>query len=153
MAASSSLYGTSDENVAAAMNAAAMNAAAELQAGIRLNAPATPPPQQPPGQPPPGYGEYAPFNAFDNDGGLRLPGQDGGAPSRPADPMAQMMLMLTNLIKALPEGMAAAVNANSNHRMANVKLEVNNFARIKTFTNKAETWKEWRNQFFYVIQE
>ena len=67
--------------------------------------------------------------------------------------MAQMVAMLTNIINALPSSIAAAVTASSNHRMANAKLEVKAFERIKTFTNKPEAWKEWRNQFFYVIQE
>ena len=98
-------------------------AAAELQAGVSTNAPSTPPPSQPPGYPP-GYGfdDQMPF----------VPGQGGSAPStRQADPMAQMVAMLTNIINALPSSIAAAVTASSNHRMANAKLEVKTFERIR----------------------
>ena len=102
-------------------------AAAELQAGVNTEAPPTPPPSHHPGYPP-GYG-------FD-DQMPSVPGQGGSAlPARQADPMAQMVAMLTNIINALPSSIAAAVTASSSHRMANVKLEMKAFERIKTFTN------------------
>lgn len=72
----------------------------------------------------------------------------------PPDPMAQMMFLLQQLIQNMPATVAAAVTNNrpSNHT-DNVKLDIRNFARIKTFTNKHDAWKEWKNQFVYVIYE
>ena len=117
------LYGTNDADVAAALNAE-----------VRHH-PMTPPPQQPP----PGYGEA--FSSFDadlqaNDGGMRLTGQGGAAPSRPAQQLpepslAQVMLMLSQLIQGMPASIAAAVKTDGNHRMDNIKLDVKNFARIR----------------------
>ena len=34
-----------------------------------------------------------------------------------------------------------------------MKLDIRNFSRIKTFTNKHDAWREWKNQFIYVIYE
>ena len=70
-----------------------------------------------------------------------------------ADPMAQMMQMLTALIAGMPASIAAAVNTRPSSQSENVKLDVRNFSRIKTFVNKQDAWKEWKNQFVYVIYE
>ena len=104
--------------------------AATMAAAVMQGLPKTPPPALPPSifrpgefddQTPfiPGRGASASTTRQAAPGGLQSTGSQ-------ADPMAQMMMMmmLTNLINALPVSMAAAVNANSNHRMANVKLEV-----------------------------
>ena len=57
--------------------------------------------------------------------------------SGPSDPMAQMMMLLTQLIQGMPANIAAAVKVDrpSSH-LDNVKLDIRNFSRIKTFTNK-----------------
>ena len=74
--------------------------------------------------------------------------------SGPSDPMAQMMMLLTQLIQGMPANIAAAVKVDrpSSH-LDNVKLDIRNFSRIKTFTNKHDAWREWKNQFIYVIYE
>ena len=63
------------------------------------------------------------------------------------------MMLLAQLIQGMPENIAAAVKKDERHHLDNVKLDVRNFVRIKTFTNKHEAWKEWKSQFHYVIQE
>ena len=64
-----------------------------------------------------------------------------------SDPMAQMMMLLTQLIQGMPANIAAAVKVDrpSSH-LDNVKLDIRNFSRIKTFTNKQDAWREWKNQ-------
>jgi len=71
-----------------------------------------------------------------------------------SDPMAQMMMLLAQLIQGMPANIAAAVKVDrpSSH-LDNVKLDIRNFSRIKTFTNKHDAWREWKNQFIYVIYE
>ena len=69
--------------------------------------------------------------------------------------MAQVMAAIMQLIQSMPANIAAAVKKDdrpSSH-LANVKLDVRNFSRIKTFTNKHDAWKEWKNQFHYAISE
>ena len=72
----------------------------------------------------------------------------------PPDPMAQVMFLLQQLIQNMPATVAAAVTNNrpSNHT-DNVELDIHSFARIKTFANKHDAWKEWKNQFVDVIYE
>ena len=68
--------------------------------------------------------------------------------------MAQMMFLLQQLIKGMPANIAAAVvNNKTTSHTDNVKLDIRNFTRIKTFTNKHDAWKEWKNQFTYAIME
>ena len=59
--------------------------------------------------------------------------------------LAQVMMLLTQLVQAMPENIAAAVKKDDKHfnHFDNVKLDIRNFARIKTFTNKHDSWKEW----------
>ena len=87
------------------------------------------------------------------DSDLELPA--AAATAAPLDPMAQMMVLLTQLIKSMPENIAAAVKVDkpSSHHLDNVKLDIRKFSRIKTFTNKHDAWREWKNQFVYVIYE
>ena len=68
--------------------------------------------------------------------------------------LAQVMMLLTQLVQAMPENIAAAVKKDDKNfsHSDNVKLDNRNFVRIKTFTNKQDAWKEWKKQFHYVIQ-
>ena len=76
------------------------------------------------------------------------------AASGPSDTMAQMMMLLTQLIQGMPANIAAAVKVDrASSQLDNVKLDIRNFSRIKTFTNKHDAWREWKNQFIYVIYE
>ena len=54
---------------------------------------------------------------------------------------AQVMMLLTQLVQAMPENIAAAVKKDDKHfsHSDNVKLDIRNFARIKTFTNKHDS--------------
>jgi len=70
-----------------------------------------------------------------------------------ADPMAQMMFLLQQLIAGMPANIAAAINTRPSNHLDNVKLDIRSFSRIKSFTNKHDAWKEWENQFLYVIYE
>ena len=68
--------------------------------------------------------------------------------------LSQVMMLLTQLVQAMPENIAAAVKKDDKHfsHSDNVKLDIRNFARIKTFTSKHDSWKEWKKQFHYVVQ-
>ena len=70
----------------------------------------------------------------------------------PTDPMAQMMVLLKQVIQGMPANIAAAVKVDrpSSH-LENVKLDIRNFSRTKTFTNKHDAWREWKNRFIHVI--
>ena len=59
--------------------------------------------------------------------------------------LAQVMMLLTQLVQAMPENIAVAVKKDDKRfsHSDNVKLDIRNFARIKTFTNKHDSWKEW----------
>ena len=84
---------------------------------------------------------------------------EGDAPVTTGSPsdisLAQVMLLLTQLVQAMPENIAAAVKKDDKpfSHSENVKLDIRNFSRIKTFTNKHDAWREWKNQFVYVIYE
>ena len=85
----------------------------------------------------------------DND----LDDQDVGG-GGPADGLQQMMQLLTQLVKSMPETMAAAIKADKPiSHLDNAKLDIRNFSRIKTFTNKHAEWREWKNQFVYAVAE
>ena len=77
--------------------------------------------------------------------------------STDGDFLKQVMALLAQLIQNMPANIAAAVKKDekpsSSSHFDNVKLDVRNFSRIKTFTNKHETWKEWKNQFWWALQE
>ena len=77
--------------------------------------------------------------------------------STDGDYLTLMMALLTQLIQSMPANIAAAVKKDekTSSHLDNVKLDVRNFSRIKTCTNKNkhDAWKEWKNQFHYVIQE
>ena len=79
---------------------------------------------------------------------------DGIGGGDPADGMQQMMKLLTQLVKSMPETMAAAIKADkpASH-LDNAKLDIRNFQRIKTFSNKHSEWREWKNQFVYAVAE
>ena len=53
----------------------------------------------------------------------------------------------------MPAQLASAVNADKFTHFDNAKLDIKNFVRIKTFTNKHSEWKEWKNQFSYAVAE
>ena len=56
--------------------------------------------------------------------------------SGPSDPLAQMMVLLTQLIQGMSANIAVAVKVDRpSSRLDNVKLDIRNFLRIKTFTN------------------
>ena len=63
------------------------------------------------------------------------------------------MLLLTKLIQTMPAQLATAVNAEKFTHVDKAKLDIKNFTRIKTFTNKHTEWKGWRNQFSYAVAE
>ena len=68
--------------------------------------------------------------------------------------MAQVMLLLTQLIQNMPANIAAAVTVDKPFsHLDNAKLDVRNFVRIKTFTNKHSDWREWKNQLSYAVSE
>ena len=62
--------------------------------------------------------------------------------------LAQVMASILQLMTML-----AKKDEKTSSHLANAKLEIKNFSRIKTFTNKHETWNEWKNQFTYAIME
>ena len=59
--------------------------------------------------------------------------------SAPASGLAEVMLLLTQLIQSMPANIAAAVKVDkpSSH-LDNAKLDVRNFVRIKTFYQQAQ---------------
>ena len=64
------------------------------------------------------------------------------------------MLLLTQLISQMPANIAAAVKVDKPFsHLDNAKLDVRNFTRINTFTNKHNDWREWKNQFLYAVAE
>ena len=65
-----------------------------------------------------------------------------------------VMQLLTQLISQMPANIAAAVKVDKpfNH-LDNAKLDVRNFVRIKTFTNKHNEFREWKSQFAYAVAE
>ena len=78
-------------------------------------------------------------------------GMAGAAGS--SNSLADVMLLLTKLIQTMPAQLATAVNADKFTHVDKAKLDINNFIRIKTFTNKHSEWKEWKNQFSYAVAE
>ena len=77
----------------------------------------------------------------------------GGIPTGSSNSLADVMLLLTKLIQTMPAQLATAVNAEKFTHVDKAKLDIKNFTRIKTFTNKHTEWKEWRNQFSYAVAE
>jgi len=52
------------------------------------------------------------------------------------------MLLLTQLIQSMPANIAAAVKVEKpQSHLDNAKLDVRNFQRINTFSNKHSDWK------------
>ena len=97
--------------------------------------------------PPPGFA-----GVDDSDEVLRAEQGIGGGD--PADGMQQMMRLLTELVKSMPATMAAAIKSEkTTSHLDNAKLDIRNFNRIKTFSNKHAEWKEWKNQFTYAVAE
>ena len=83
-----------------------------------------------------------------------LASEQGIGGGDPADGMQQMMKLLTQLVKSMPETMAAAIKADKPiAQLDNAKMDIRNFNRIKTFSNKHSDWKEWKNQFVYAVAE
>ena len=79
-------------------------------------------------------------------------GSVGGGPE--AAGMQQVMMLLTQRVKSMPETLAAAIKADKpTAQLDNAKLDIRNFNRIKTFSNKHAEWKEWKNQFTYAVAE
>ena len=71
------------------------------------------------------------------------------APSGSSEPsMGQVMASILQLMTML-----AKKDEKASSHLANAKLEIKNFSRIKTFINKHDAWKEWKNQFMYAIME
>ena len=60
--------------------------------------------------------------------------------------LAQVMMLLPQLVQTMPENIASAVKKDDKHfsHSDNAKLDIRNFARIKTFTNKHDAWKNGR---------
>ena len=76
------------------------------------------------------------------------PEQQTGVSSGPlsaGDPasLAQVMTLLSQIIQNMPANIAAAVKVDkpSSH-LDNAKLDIRNFVRIKTFTNKHSELRE-----------
>ena len=96
---------------------------------------------------PPGF-----ESAIPDDGDLSSEQGIGGGD--PADGMQPMMKLLTQLVKSMPETMAAAIKADKpTTQLDNAKMDIRKFNRIKTFSNKHSDWKEWKNQFVYAVAE
>ena len=70
-----------------------------------------------------------------------------------AGSLAEVMLLLTRLIQTMLANIAAAVKVDKTSHFDNAKLDVRNFVRIKTFTNKHSEFREWKNQFVYAVAE
>ena len=88
----------------------------------------------------------------DNEGLTPEQGSVGGGPE--AAGMQQVMMLLTQLVKSMPETLAAAIKADKpTVQLDNAKMDIRNFNRIKTFSNKHSDWKEWKNQFVYAVAE
>ena len=49
--------------------------------------------------------------------------------------------------------LATAGDAGKFAHVDKANLDIKNFTRMKTFTNKHTEWKEWRNQFSYAVAE
>ena len=80
--------------------------------------------------------------------------QQSAASGSAGDPLTQVLGMLQQLIQSMPASIAAAVKKDDKFsHLDNAKLDIKNFTRIKMFVNKHEARKEWRDQFFYAIQE
>ncbi len=78
------------------------------------------------------------------------------APSSGVEPagLEAVMMMLTQLIAALPTTIATAVKVDKPFsHVDTAKLDNRNFTRIKTFTNKHGEWRELKNQFIYAVAE
>ena len=54
----------------------------------------------------------------------------------PSGNLTDVILLLTRLISTMPANIAAAVKVDKTFHFDNAKLDVRNFVRIKTFTNK-----------------
>ena len=85
--------------------------------------------------------------------GATVPVAGGGSPAGGSNQLADVMLLLTQLIQAMPQQLATAVKSDRSVHIERANLEVKNFNRIKTFTNKHSEWKEWRSQFSYAVAE
>ena len=62
--------------------------------------------------------------------------------------LTQVMTLLSLFIKGMLENIAADVKKDDivfNH-LDNVKLDIRNFVRTKTLTNKHDAWRKWKNQ-------
>ena len=98
-----------------------------------------------------GSDDLAPSQHEDENDGEEEPAARGVAPS---GGLEGVMLLLTQLINNMPATMAAAIKADKpQSHLDNAKLDVRNFQRIKTFTNKHADWREWKNQFVYAVAE
>ena len=71
----------------------------------------------------------------------------------PSGSLTDVMLLLTRLIQTMPANIAAAVKVDKTSHFDNAKLDVRNFVRIKTFTNKHNEFREWKSQFAYAVAE
>ena len=71
----------------------------------------------------------------------------------PSGSLTEVMLLLTRLIQTMPANIAAAVKVDKTSHFDNAKLDVRNFVRIKTFTNKHNEFREWKSQFAYAVAE
>ena len=71
----------------------------------------------------------------------------------PAGSLTEVMVLLTRLIQTMPANIAAAVKVDKTSHFDNAKLDVRNFVRIKTFTNKHSEFREWKSQFAYAVAE
>jgi hypothetical protein len=78
-------------------------------------------------------------------------GTRGAAPS---GGLEGVMLLMKQLIESMPANIAAAVKVDKpNSHLDNAKLDIRNFQRINTFSNKHGDWKEWKSQFAYAVAE
>ena len=69
--------------------------------------------------------------------------------------MHHMMQMMQGLIQMNIDNQKLNLEnqRNGNHKMASTKLEVKNFANLKSFENDPSKWKEWRRRFLNSVKE
>ena len=68
--------------------------------------------------------------------------EEAASGAAPAGGLTEVMLLLTRQISTMPANIAAAVKVDNTSHFDNAKLDVRNFVRIKTFTNKHNEFLE-----------
>ena len=81
-----------------------------------------------------------------------IQGAQGARGVVPSGGLEGVMLLMKQLIESMPANIAAAVKVDKPYgHLDNAKLDVRNFQRINTFSNKHGDWKEWKSQFAYAV--